>query len=255
MPSPATDENDEMRTQRRLAEAIYEHRLPPGTKLPEFDLCRIFGVTRGVVRKVLNRLADEQLLDLIPNRGAFVARPSVEQTRDAYELRRILEAGVVRGLARHAPHRWIDDLRRQVADEREANRVGDTPRYIRLAGKFHIDLAAATGNTALEQQLKRVISQTSLMVALYDVPGTNTCSFHEHLEILDAIETGDYPNAERLMEEHLLGCERQLRLGGEPQRVDLDQALGVASEIPMHPRQTASNVRKTSRRTRPNLAD
>src|SRR5258705_456644 len=82
MPPPAGDENDEMRTQRRLAEAIYEHRLPPGTKLPEFDLCRIFGVTRGVVRKVLNRLADEQLLDLIPNRGAFVARPSVDQTRD-----------------------------------------------------------------------------------------------------------------------------------------------------------------------------
>jgi len=229
-PSPAADENVETRMQRQLADAIYEHRLPPGTKLPEIELCRIFGVTRGVVRKVLNRLAAEELLELIPNRGAFVARPTVDETRDVYELRRILEAGVVRGLARHAPHRWIDDMRRQVADEREANRIGDTPRYIRLAGKFHLDLVAATGNAALEQHLKRVVSRTSLMIALYDLPGTNTCSFHEHLEILDAIEAGDYARAERLMEEHLLGCERQLRLGGEPQRVDLERVLGVVPE-------------------------
>jgi hypothetical protein len=70
------------------------------------------------------------------------------------------------------------------------------------------------------------------MVALYDVPGTNTCSCHEHLEILDAIEAGDYAGARRLMEEHLLGCERQLRLPGEAQRVDLAQALGAASPGP-----------------------
>ncbi len=161
-----------------------------------------------------------------------MARPSVEETRDVYELRRILEAGVLRALARRAPQRWLDDLRRQVAEEREASRVGDTPRYIRLAGKFHLDLVAATGNAALEQHLKRVVSRTSLMVALYDVPGTNTCSCHEHLEILDAIEAGDYAAAARLMEEHLLGCERQLRLGGEPQRVDLAQVLGTASASP-----------------------
>jgi len=243
--SPAADENGETRMRRQLAEAIYEHRLPPGTKLPEIELCRIFGVTRGAVRKVLTRLAAEELLDLIPNRGAFVARPSVEETRDVYELRRILEAGVVSALARHAPHRWLDDLRRQVAEEREANRIGDTPRYIRLAGKFHLDLVAATGNAALEQHLQRVVSRTSLMVALYDVPGTNTCSCHEHLEILDAIEAGDYAAAGRLMDERLRGCERQLRLGGEPQRVDLAQALGAASPSPPGRRQTA---RKPPRR-------
>lgn len=224
----AGDESNESQMLRRLADAIYEHRIPPGTKLPEIDLCRIFGVTRGDVRKVLTRLAAEQLIELIPNRGAFVARPSVEETREVFELRRILESGVLRCLGRHqhGSHGWLDKVRRQIAEEREANRVGDTSRYIRLAGKFHLDLAAATGNSALEQQLKRVVSQTSLMVALYDLPGTNTCSFHEHLEILDAVEAGDYAKAESLMDDHLLGCERQLHLGGETQRIDLAAALG-----------------------------
>jgi DNA-binding GntR family transcriptional regulator len=65
------------------------------------------------------------------------------------------------------------------------------------------------------------------MVALYDLPGINTCSVHEHLEILQAIEAGQHQEAERLMEDHLLSCERQLRLGEERQVVDLAQALGA----------------------------
>lgn len=225
--------SEEVRVQQRLADAIYEHRIPPGTKLPEADLCLILGTSRGTLRKALDRLANEELVEQIPNRGAFVARPGIEATRDVYALRRILEAGVVRSLARCDCQPWINKVRLQVGEEREANRVGDTSRYIRLSGKFHLDLAAATGNQALNQHLKRVVAQTSLMTALYDVPGTNTCSVHEHLEILEAIEAGKLEDAERLMEDHLKGCERQLRLGDEPQPpVDLSQALGGLATTP-----------------------
>ena len=223
-----------MRIRQRLAEAIYEHRLPPGTKLRELDLCRIFGVSRNVVRNVFTALAAEQLVDLFPNRGAFVARPSVEETRDVYELRRILEAGVIRCLARNHRTGWNDGwtraVRAQIAEEREASGSGDTPRYIRLSGKFHLDLAGATRNAALERHLQRVIAQTSLMMALYDVPGTNACSFHEHIEILEAIEAADFAKAEQLLEEHLRSCERHLRLDLETRAVDLAQALGAASD-------------------------
>src|SRR6185437_1643821 len=156
-----------------------------------------------------------------------VARPTVDETRDVFELRRILEAGVVRRLAGASRGAWINRVRQQIADERQAKRAGDTPRYIRLAGQFHLDLAAATGNAALQQHLKRLVAQTSLMLALYDVPALNACSFHEHLEILDAIAAGDCLRAERLMDDHLLGCERQLRLDDEPRPVDLAQVLGA----------------------------
>jgi DNA-binding GntR family transcriptional regulator len=222
------DLNDEAQVQRRLSDAIYEHRLPPGTKLPEADLCRILATSRGTLRKVLDRLANEQLVELVPNRGAFVAKPSVKTTRDVNALRRILEGGVVRTLAACQCDPWIGAVRAQVAEEREANRAGDTSRYIRLAGKFHLDLAAATGNTALEQHLRRVVAQTSLMVALYDMRGTNPCSVHEHLEILQAIEAGQHAEAEKLMEDHLLGLERQLRLDDDgAAAVDLAHALGA----------------------------
>jgi len=244
-PSPPSvgcpDGREEQRIQRRLADAIYEHRLPPGTKLPEADLCRIFDVSRGTVRKVLGQLAAEQIVQLIPNRGAFVARPSVDETRNVYELRRVLEAGVVRCLgARSRDGRsegWLAEVRRQIDDEEEASRAGDTPRYIRLTGQFHVDLAAATGNVVLEQHLRRVVAQTSLMVALYDLPGRTPCSFREHREILQAIEGGDFAVAERLMVEHLVACERQLRLRPVLAPTDLAQILGayVPQDAPQRP--------------------
>jgi DNA-binding GntR family transcriptional regulator len=229
---------EESRIAAALADAIFEHRLPPGTKLPEADLCRIFDVSRGVVRKALSRLAGEQLLDLVPNRGAFVAKPSVEETRNVYELRRILETGVIRSLRGQTAHaskatpRLIGKLREQVAEEREANRIGDTPRYIRLAGQFHLDLAAITGNAALVTHIKRLIAQTSLMIGLYDVSGSNTCSFHEHLEILAAIEKGRYEEAEKLMDEHIVALERQLRLDEKPRRIDLHHVFAAVNSQP-----------------------
>ena len=225
-----TDDTDESRVRLQLAQAIYEHRIPPGTKLPEMEVARILGTSRGTLRKALDRLASEHLVDQIPNRGAFIAKPSVETTRDVYALRRILEAGVVRALSKCDCHPGITRVRLQIGEEREANRAGDTSRYIRLAGKFHLDLAAATGNAALQEHLQRVVSQTSLMIALYDLPGTNTCSVHEHLEILEALEAGKSAEAERLMEEHLLSCERQLRLGEEVIEVNLAQALSKGAQ-------------------------
>lgn len=229
----SAQESHELRVQQWLATAIYEHRVLPGTKLPEADLCRIYGTTRGVVRKVLARLASERLVELIPNRGAFVARPSVEHTRDVFGLRRILEAGVMRELSRSSSQVALEGIRRQVDEEREANRSGDTGRYIRLAGKFHLDLAAATGNAALTEHLKLVIAETSLMVALYDMSGANICSVHEHLEILDAMDAGEHERAERLMDEHLHGCERLLRLDAEEAPVpELAQALAVPGVSP-----------------------
>jgi DNA-binding transcriptional regulator YhcF (GntR family) len=75
--------------------AIVEHRLLPGTKLSEERVAELFAVSRTQVRGVLQRLAVEQLVTLIPNRGAFVTTPSVDEAHDVLEVRRTLEPAVV----------------------------------------------------------------------------------------------------------------------------------------------------------------
>src|SRR5690242_10004595 len=78
----------------RIHAAVLDHRLQPGTKLKEVALAELFGAKRGVVRKVLMRLAHNRLVALRPNRGAVVASPSVEESRDLFAARRVVEAAI-----------------------------------------------------------------------------------------------------------------------------------------------------------------
>jgi len=84
--------NDEIYA--RLQKAVQEHRLTPGTRLVEERLGEFAGVSRTKIREVLSRLAHEGLVTLVPNRGAFIASPSVAQARDVFVTRLMPGAAV-----------------------------------------------------------------------------------------------------------------------------------------------------------------
>jgi DNA-binding GntR family transcriptional regulator len=211
----------------RLVAAIFEHRLPPGTKLGEEKLARIFGVTRARVRAVLPRLAHEGLVALEPNRGAFVAQPTVEQARDVFEARRLIEPGIATRLARK-PDRpaAVARLRQHVAAERKARAAGDVRTIVRLSGEFHMLLADLSGNVVLSRSMRELALLTCLIIALYDRPATPSCLGEEHGDITDAIAAGDARRAAALMIEHLNHVEKELDLSmGGAAPVDLAAAL------------------------------
>ena len=78
----------------RLREAIHAHRLTPGAKLSEDEVGGIFEVSRTTTRAALHMLAHEQLVTIEPNRGAFVASPSIREAREVFEARALLEESV-----------------------------------------------------------------------------------------------------------------------------------------------------------------
>src|SRR5438132_2249364 len=88
---PATDQA----VYDSIFRGILEGRLKAGTKLAEVPLAEIFAVSRERIRKVLHRLGAEQRLEMIPNRGARVPRPTMDDVRNVYEAHRVLEAGVL----------------------------------------------------------------------------------------------------------------------------------------------------------------
>ena len=71
----------ESRIYHSVFDSVMNQRIAPGTKLPEQALCELFSVNRATVRKVLQRLAHDHIVDLRPNRGAVVAAPTPEETR------------------------------------------------------------------------------------------------------------------------------------------------------------------------------
>lgn len=90
-----------------LMTAIVEHQLLPGSKLPEEALAEVFGVSRTGIRKVLQRLNAVQMVTLTPKRGAHVASPTVEEAREIFRTRTLLEVANLPDVIAHCqpPHR------------------------------------------------------------------------------------------------------------------------------------------------------
>src|SRR3954463_16118835 len=69
-----------------LREMILEGKLEPGSRIAEAGLCRQLGVSRTPLREALKVLAAEQLVELLPNRGAMVSRVTLEETAELFEI-------------------------------------------------------------------------------------------------------------------------------------------------------------------------
>ena len=215
-------ENTHDEIYEKIYVAILEHRLHPGTKLAEERLADIFGVSRARIREVLARLAHEQIVELYPQRGAFVARPTIEQARDVFEARRLIEPAVMRRLVQTLNPEKLARLRMHQELELDARRRDDKRAVIRLSGEFHSLAADLAGNTALARSMRELSVLTCLMIFLYDAPTSTSCRADEHSQIIDAIAKRDAARAERLMLEHLEHIEHSMKLDEATEEVDLE---------------------------------
>lgn len=197
----------------RVLAAIMEQRLPPGTKLVEDKLAAAFGVSRTIVRQALARLAHERLATLIPNRGAFVASPSVDEAKEVFEFRRLLEPALVARLCTTGSKTDIARLRRHTAAEAAARSARDRSGVIRLSGEFHMLVAQLAGNEMMREAMRELVSLTCLIIALYNAPNLPACPEDEHDKVIDAIEAQDAALASQTMLEHLDHVQESLNLG------------------------------------------
>lgn len=212
-----------LRIVESITTAIVERRLMPGTKLAEQKIADIFKVSRTVVRQALNQLSRDRLVTLAPSRGAFVATPGVEEARQVFEVRRMLESAMVRQLCSTLTDTQIAGLRRHLKHEREAVTRTDVPGRTRLLADFHVVLARTLGNEVLGELLADLLSRSSLIALMYQSAHSAEHSWAEHVAIVDALARRDSRAAQRLMEAHLQNVERNLRL--DPRIPDLESAL------------------------------
>jgi DNA-binding GntR family transcriptional regulator len=210
--------------------AIVERRLMPGTKLVEQQIADAFSVSRTVVRQALNRLSRDRLVTLEPARGAFVAMPSIDEARQVFEVRRLLEGGMVRQLARVITDAQLAELRAHLRDERQAVARDDVSGRTRLLADFHVVLARLLGNEVLAQLIADLLSRSQLIALMYQSGHSADHSQAEHVEIVQALERRDGRLAARLMEQHITSVERNLRL--DPRSPDLASVLKPAGAKP-----------------------
>lgn len=211
----------------RIYVAILEHRLHPGTKLVEERMAEIFHVSRARVREVLARLAHEQIVELYPQRGAYVAKPSIAQATDVFEARRLIEPALLRRLIENLTPEKVARLKQHQELELDARRRDDKRAIVRLSGEFHTLLAELAGNSALARSMRELSTLTCLIIFLYDAPTATSCRADEHSQIIDAIARRDPARAEKLMREHLDHIEGSLKLDATTEEVDLAEIFGA----------------------------
>ncbi len=212
MPDDQAHQPSEDEVLRQIEQAVFDHRLPPGTKLKEVQLAELFGVKRGLIRKVLTRLAHSRLVEQTPNRGATVAQPSVKEGRDLFAARRVIESAVVEQLARDIDPAGIDRLRERLTEEADAYERGDSERALALSVDFHRQLAAMADNSVLETYLNDIIRRTPLVVLTHlGDDAQNRCRNQEHVAIVDALAAGDAATAIAVMQSHLLEIEGKIQ--------------------------------------------
>lgn len=216
--------NDEI--YERIYIAILEHRLHPGTKLGEERMAEIFQVSRARIREVLARLSHEQIVELYPQRGAYVAKPSIAQATDVFEARRVIEPALLRRLIANLTPEKVARLKQHQELEVDARRREDKRAIVRLSGEFHTLLADLAGNSSLARSMRELSTLTCLIIFLYDAPTATSCRADEHSQIIEAIAKRDPARAERLMREHLDHIESSLKLDSTTEEVDLAAVFG-----------------------------
>lgn len=198
-----TDELPEQIIIKSITEAVSEQRIPAGTKLGEQMLSDLFNCNRANVRRALSMLATMHVVQIEPNRGAFISTPTPKEAHDVFDARRMIERTLVPSVIKNVCQKDITKMRATIAAEADARTAGNKPAELRLSRTFHMHLAMIADNQVLERFLSELTLRTTLIIGLYNKAGSSNCVEDEHLGMVQAIEAKDEARLIRLIDEHL----------------------------------------------------
>ncbi len=195
------------RVYSRIKEMILKNQLVSGQKLNQANLAHALGVSRTPLLSAFAKLEKEYLIELVPRRGAFVKKLSLEELKDLYDLRLRLEPLGAFDAAAHATPETLAELENRLVEFQEAV-AGQYPFLLQADYEFHMVIMRMSGNVLLH----RIISSFNIIVIsnLSGLLKPAEQSLEEHRGILQAIRQRDAPLADRLMHEHVLDSRNRL---------------------------------------------
>lgn len=194
--------HDEVTTQ--LRDMIVEGALTPGQKVPEAELCRRFGVSRTPMREALKVLAAEGILQLLPNRGAVVAKVTRQEIGQIFPIMGALEALAGELACERISDKQLDTLRRLHKTMVEHYRRGEWLAYSKLNRKIHEAMFAAAGNASLSAMYQQLIVRIhAIRFVAKKTPMRWRQAVNEHEQMMAALDRRDGRKLARIMILHL----------------------------------------------------
>ncbi|QCR20215.1 GntR family transcriptional regulator [Agrococcus sp. SGAir0287] len=188
-----------------IRDAILDFQLRPGDRLVEREIIESMEVSRATVREAISVLASEGLVTIVPQKGAHVTSPSLEDAEDLYEVRASLESLVVRRFIDRANDVEVAQLVATV--DRMAERLDEPPTivdFLKAKDAFYDVLLAGARSASLTQLLGSIQARVRLLrVTSLSTADRLPHVVHEMREIVEAIEARNPDRAARLMAEHI----------------------------------------------------
>ena len=195
----------------RIREVVLVGVLPSGTRLSDSRLAQEIGVGRSSVREAFKVLLSEGFLEQTA-RGVCVARLTVDDVHDTYEVRLAVECRAVRILASRRDATDVAQLESIVSEFQKAAAADDAAEAVRLDLRFHESVCRLSGSARLHEVFTReVVKMLALLRVDSDIYQPLAEWTDELPSILDAIKRGDADAASAAMEEHI-EASRQLTL-------------------------------------------
>lgn len=198
----------------RIVQAVLARQIEPGSRLGEQQLADLFDCSRTIVREALTNLAARGIVTVSARRGWFVAEPSRDDTREAFEARLVIETGLIRS-TKSVDKAAVKRLRAHIDQQKNAIKSDDIALRSFLLGDFHVCLAECLGNGTLADILRDLTARTTLAARRYQTLEDATRSHEEHAEVVEALAAGNIAAAERLVSGHLSTWQDKLHIPAE----------------------------------------
>jgi len=188
----------------KLRDMISEGELPPGTRVPEKVLCLRFGVSRTPLREALKVLGSEGLVDLLPNRGATVARLTLNDIEEMFPVMGQLEALAGELACQHATDEEIAEIRllhsQMVLDYTRSNRSA----YFKVNQEIHGKILNAARNQTLCNVHRALAGRVRHARYLANLSQARWAkAVEEHEQILVALAARDGARLSAILKQHL----------------------------------------------------
>jgi DNA-binding GntR family transcriptional regulator len=193
-----------------LKERIVSLQLKPGEMIYESKLAESFGVSRTPVREAISRLEQEELIHILPQRGAYIAYLSKRKFHEAQFIRETLELATLKQIAQQwdkndpVYQKAEQDLLHIIEKQKEVAREAKYVMYVELDALFHTRLLELADNQTLLQVLQMMRAHLHRMRYLeLKEERHEWTSIQQHEELLQYVMNNDVENTEKCLLHHL----------------------------------------------------
>lgn len=205
------------RVYKHIRDGILSGKYKRGEELREQSLGDELGVSRTPVREALRQLDLEGLISIIPNKGAFVEGVSVEDIRDIYEIRALLEGLCAKWAAVNITEEELAEMEENIYLTQFHEQKGNSKQLVLLDNRFHELLYEASKSKELMKVLKEYHEYVGRVrsVTLGETARAKNSTM-EHRQICEAIKNHDADLAQKCAKQHIINSKENMeKLGWE----------------------------------------